>query len=395
MLTRRVAVSAFYLVQGLCFGGLLAQVPTLQHHLGLTDGVLTLVLLLVPVVAGAGSVLAGALAPRWGSGTLLRIAGPLVAVAVLGTGLAPSVAVLFPVVAVVGLGLGLVDATMNMQGVAVERAAGRSLLNSFHAAWSVGGIAGSLAAVLAHAQDWSLPVGLGVVAGAALVIDLAAARGLVRDDAVPAHDPGDEAARQGSPHVPWRPVVAIGIPVTIMYIADSATSSWSTKYIEDVLTASATLAPLGLAAYLACQLLARLGADAQVNRFGPARTVRVGGAVGAAGLTLVAVAHAPWTAVAGFALTGLGLAVVVPLAFSAAGALDHTHGGVAVARVNLFNYVGFVLGAALIGGVAEMSSLRVAFAVPAVLALGVIGLAPAFRVPAPGSDQRAVAPLGS
>ncbi|MCL1869954.1 MAG: MFS transporter [Promicromonosporaceae bacterium] len=377
MLTRsRVGVAAFYLVQGLCFGGLLAQVPTLQHGLGLSDGVLTLVLLLVPVVAGGGSVLAGVLAPRLGSGTVLRVAGPLVAVAIFGTALAPSAGVLFPVVAVVGLGLGLVDATMNMQGVAVERQAGRSLLNSFHAAWSVGGILGSLAAVLAHGQGWSLPVALGAVAAVALVIDLVAAPRLLPPDA----DLAPDAAAPVTAAIPWRPILAIGVPVTIMYIADSATSSWSTKYVEDVLRSSATVAPLGLAAYLACQLLARLGADAQVNRVGPTWTVRVGGAVGAAGLVLVALAPAPWVAIAGFALTGLGLAVVVPLAFSAAGALDPTHSGVAVARVNLFNYVGFVLGAALIGGIAQVSSLRWAFAVPAALALAVIALAPAFRV---------------
>jgi MFS family permease len=396
VLTRsRVAVAAFYLVQGLCFGGLLAQVPTVQHRLDLSDAVLTLVLLLVPVVAGAGSVLAGAVAPRLGSATVLRVSGPLVALAILATGLAPSVAVLFPVVAVVGLGLGLVDATMNMQGVAVERAAGRSLLGSFHAAWSVGGILGSLAAVLAHAQGWSLAVGLGLVSAVALVIDLVAAPGLHRAD-VAAPDLAAPRPMTGAVTVPWRPIVAIGIPVTIMYIADSATSSWSTKYIEDVLGSSATLAPLGLAAHLTCQLLARLGADAQVNRFGPVRTVQTGGAVGAAGLVLVAAAPAPWVAVTGFALTGLGLAVVVPLAFSAAGAQDRGHSGVAVARVNLFNYAGFVLGAALIGGVAELSSLRVAFAVPAVLALLVIALSPAFRMRAADQDQlAATAPLGS
>ncbi|WP_425955569.1 MFS transporter [Xylanimonas sp. McL0601] len=387
----RVGVAAFYAVQGLCFGGLLAQVPTLQHGLGMSDGALTVVLLLVPVVAGAGSVLAGVVAPRTGSAVLLRVAGPLVGVAVLGTALVGSVALLYPVVCLVGLLLGVVDATMNMQGVAVERRVGRSLLNSFHGAWSVGGILGSLAAVLAHGQGWSLVAGLSLVAGVAVAVDGAAATRLLTHaeetpDLVVGAGPGavDSAPAPGpapAARVPWRPIVVVGLAVTIMYVADSATSSWSTKYIEDVLGSSPTVAPLGLSAYLACQLLARVGADAQVNRTGPAWTVRFGGALGALGLVLVAAAPAPWVAIAGFGLTGLGLAVVVPLAFSAADAHDPTHSGVAVARVNLFNYAGFVLGAALIGGIAEVSSLRWAFAVPAVLAVGVILLAPSFRVP--------------
>jgi len=373
----RAVVAAFYLVQGMCFAGLLAQVPTLQHDLGISDGMLTLILLLVPVVAGVGSVLAGALAPRVGSARLLHVCGPLVAFAVLGAGLAPSVGVLYPVVAGVGLLLGLVDASMNMQGVEVELRYGRSLLNSFHGAWSVGGILGSLAAVLAHSLGWSLAGGLGLVAVVGVGVDLvaASAAGVVRrrlprlDAVVP-----PPAARP-----PWGPLVLVGLAVTIVYVADSATSNWSTKYVQDALGAAANVAPLGLAAYLGCQLLGRLVADRQVNRFGPVGLVAVGGLVGTAGLAAVTLAPGPWVAVVGFGLTGLGLSVVVPLAFSVAGRLDPDGTGVAVARVNLFNYVGFVVGAGLVGGVAELLTLRLAFAVPALLALGVVALAPTFR----------------
>ena len=373
----RAVVAAFYLVQGMCFAGLLAQVPTLQHDLGISDGMLTLILLLVPVVAGVGSVLAGALAPRVGSARLLHVCGPLVAFAVLGAGLAPSVGVLYPVVAAVGLLLGLVDASMNMQGVEVELRYGRSLLNSFHGAWSVGGILGSLAAVLAHSLGWSLAGGLGLVAVVGVGVDLVAAsaagdvrRRLPRLDAVVP----PPAARP-----PWGPLVLVGLAVTIVYVADSATSNWSTKYVQDALGAAANVAPLGLAAYLGCQLLGRLVADRQVNRFGPVGLVAVGGLVGTAGLAAVTLAPGPWVAVVGFGLTGLGLSVVVPLAFSVAGRLDPDGTGVAVARVNLFNYVGFVVGAGLVGGVAELLTLRLAFAVPALLALGVVALAPTFR----------------
>ncbi|MFI2104482.1 MFS transporter [Isoptericola sp. NPDC019693] len=405
----RLVVTAFYLVQGMCFAGLLAQVPTLQHDLGISDGTLTLILLAVPVVAGVGSVLAGVLAPRVGSGRLLHVCGPLVALAVLGAGLAPTVTVLYPSVAAVGLLLGLVDASMNMQGVEVEQRYGRSLLNSFHGAWSVGGILGSLAAVLAHSLGWSLAAGLGLVAAVGVAVDLAATAasgggaarpagravpGLVTAERAlhtvngvpePVGPVGGERAVAGTPRPvrpPWGPLILVGLAVTIVYVADSATSNWSTKYIQDALGAAANVAPLGLAAYLGCQLLGRLAADRQVNRFGPVAPVAVGGIVGAAGLAAVTLAPNPWVAVVGFGLTGLGLSVVVPLSFSVAGRLDPEGTGVAVARVNLFNYVGFVVGAGLIGGVAELLSLRLAFAVPALLALGVIALAPAFKVAA-------------
>src|SRR5205823_11763243 len=117
-----------------------------------------------------------------------------------------------------------------------------------------------------------------------------------------------------------------------------------------------------------------------VARFGPVRAVTVGGVVGIVGLLVVVAANTPALGIAGFAILGLGLCVVVPQSFSAAGALDPAGTGVAVARVNLFNYVGFVVGAALIGTVANGASLRWAFVVPAALALVIVALAPSFAV---------------
>ncbi len=385
----RVGTSAFYFVQGLCFAGLLTQVPTLQHKLGISDNELTLILPLVPVIAGVGSVLAGVLAPRLGSAVLLRICGPLVPVAILLVGLVPNRATLYPAIALVGLLLGAVDATMNMQGVAVQGRYRRSLLASFHAAWSVGGILGSLTTALAHAVDWSLAGGLALVAVVGLVVDLIFGGRLLNR----AEETAEAPAAGSVPQIPWRPIVLVGLAVTIVYIADAATSNWSTKYLQDVLHSADSVAPLGLAAYLACQLVGRLLADRVVNRFGPVVPVAVGGAVGVAGLVVIALAPAPLLAIIGFGILGFGLSVVVPLSFSAAGALDPTNSGVAIARVNLFNYVGFVVGAALTGVVGDATSLRWAFGLPAVLAIGVIALAPAFRIA--GRSHSADLPVAS
>jgi MFS family permease len=377
----RLGAAGAYFVQGMCFAGLLTQVPTLQKKFGFTDGQLTLILLVVPVVAGLGSLLAGLLAPRYGSAVVLRVAGPVVCVAMTAVGFAGDRGLLYPSIALFGLGLGAVDATMNMQGVAVQHRYGRSILASFHGVWSIGGILGSLANSGAGRLHWALGPTLGTIALVGLVVALSIGPLLYRHrEAAVAlvEQPADRPA----PKIPWRPIVLVGLAVMVMYIADSATSNWSAKYLEDVLKASKTVAPLGLAGYLTCQVLGRLVADFPVRRFGPALPVAVGGIVGVAGMTLVAVAREPVEAVIGFAIVGFGLCVVVPQSFSAAGALDPTGSGVAIARVNLFNYVGFVVGAGLIGAVDQGAGLRWAFAVPAVLCLAIVGLAPAFRIAA-------------
>lgn len=371
----RTGVAGAYFVQGMCFAALLTQVDTLQEKFGLSAGQLSLVLLAVPVVAGVGSVLAGILAGRYGSAVLLRVGGIGVCAAITATGAVGVRGALYAVLAAVGLFLGLVDATMNMQGVAVQRRYGRPVLASFHGVWSAGGIVGALATALTAHLRMSLVASLGAVAVLGVVIALAAGPRLLRRPEETAVLP-DEAAAAA---IPWAPIVAVGSAMMLMYIADSATSNWSSVYLHTDLHGSRSVAALGLAAYQACMVLGRALADRAVARFGAVRSVAVGGAVGVAGLLVVFAAPTPWVGIAGFAVLGLGLCVVVPQSFSAAGALDPAGTGVAVARVNLFNYVGFVVGAGLIGAVAQARGLRAAFLVPAVLALGIIALARSFR----------------
>jgi MFS family permease len=194
------------------------------------------------------------------------------------------------------------------------------------------------------------------------------------------------SAGPAAPAIPWTPIVAVGTAMMLMYVADSATSNWSAVYLHRGLRSTESVAALGLAAYQTCMVFGRALADRLVRRYGPVRMVAAGGTVGVVGLLLVTVADRPALGIVGFAVLGLGLCAVVPQSFTAAGQLDPTGSGVAVARVNLFNYVGFVVGAALIGLVAQGVGLRYAFAVPAVLAVGIVALARSFRprpVPVP------------
>jgi MFS family permease len=271
---------------------------------------------------------------------------------------------------------------MNMQGVAVQRRYGRPLLASLHGVWSAGGIAGALATALTAHWHWTLASALGGVAIVGAGVALAAGPRLLRpaEEAGPLPD-GVAAA------VPWAPIVAVGTAMMLMYIADSATSNWSAVYLHTGLHSSPSVAALGLAAYQTCMVLGRALADRFVARHGPVRAVAAGGAVGVLGLLLVVAANGPALGIAGFAVLGLGLCVVVPQSFSAAGQLDPAGTGLAVARVNLFNYVGFVVGAGLIGLVAQGRGLRMAFGVPAVLAIGIVVLARSFRPRTPAAAE--------
>ncbi|WP_144680554.1 MFS transporter [Cellulosimicrobium sp. TH-20] len=425
-MTERIATTAAYAVQGFGFAVVLTSIPGYKDRLGMGDDVVTLVVLGVCVLAGLGSALSGVVAAVRGARTVVVGGLLLAATAVAGIGLAPSWPLFFGAIGLYGLALGAVDAAMNMLGIDVERAHGRSLLASFYAANAAGGVLGALAvsggALAGLGQPLALPlVALLVAVGAAWlalrlpdggrpVPEAVAPDAVVRDaqfrdaqvkdaqvrDAVV----GDAGVRDAP--VTWvaaGTIALLGAGMLAFPVADSAVSSWSATFLRDVLAASAAAAPLGYAAYQAALIVSRLVGDGLVERLGRVRVVRLGGTLGALGFVAVAAAPAWPVAVLGLAVTGLGLGVVAPLAFSAvgdrareavasgrAGAAGEAAAGVvatvtdrAVARLNVFTYAGAVLGGVLTGVFATAHHLRVGFVVLAVLAAVSAVLASAFR----------------
>ncbi|MFG3439081.1 MFS transporter [Nonomuraea sp. NPDC047897] len=368
----RVATFVAYAVQGLSFATLLVQTATLQDRHRLDEGSLTLLLLVVPVFAGVGSLAAGSFAHRRGSKLMLRLAQPVVAAAVVLAGIAPDVPVLLAALLLFGLAVGAVDAGINMQGVAVERRYGRAVLNGFHSMWSVFSLAGALWAAWAASLD--LIVIMGVPMALAVAASLYAGPRLCTPQEEKTEFTAAVTGRQ-----PWGPIIPLCLAMGFLYVGDAAVSNFSTVFMQDVMAAGPGVVPLAYAAYQGATLAVRLGGDAAVRRYGPAAIVRIGGAIATLGFLGVVLAPSQPLTIVAFGLTGMGLAVVAPQSFSAAGRLDPAGTGVAIARVNLFNYVGFILGAALVGGIADAADMRVAFVAPLVLAAVIVVLAGGFE----------------
>lgn len=376
----RAAVVVAFVVQGVSFASLVTRIPALQDRFSLGEGALAVLLVVVPVVAGVGSVVAGALAPRFGSRALLRVLGPVTPLSLVLVGAAPSLPVLVLGLVLLGIGLGSVDATMNMQAVDVQHAYGRPVMSSFYAFFSLATIVGAALAAAAAAAGLPLLAMFAVQAAVFVPVQVVVGRWLRAEDERAAR-PEAAAAAPGAAAVPWRPIVLIGIALTCVYVLDSGASNWSAVYLTDALGSAESTAALAYAAYALALLVARVVVDRLVVRFGPVLLVRVGGVVAAVSVALVAVAPAPVAGLLAFALLGLGVAPAIPLAFTAAASHDPDGTGQAVARVNVFNYAGFVLGAPLVGAVAEATSLRWGFAVLVPVALAIAGLAGAFRAP--------------
>ena len=379
----RRAGAVAYAAQGLCFAALVTRIPTIQSTFSLEEGQLALLLGLVPIVAGVGSVAVGGAIARVGSAPVLRVLGPLTPLALVCVGLSSSMPALIASLVLVGFALGAVDASMNAHAAAVELTYRRSLMGSFFAVFSLAGILGAALAAVAAGTDIALALFFGLLAIVIVPVQLLVGprllRGRVEADGQ-LDDVSPERPSRARVGVPWRPVIVIGIALACVYIADSAASNWSAVYLTNGLGSTEAVAALAYACYALTTLIARVFVDRGVMARGPVRLVRIGSLVAAAAAVLLALAPSPAWGLVAFAILGAGAAPVIPLAFTAAAQHDHLGSGVAIARVNVFNYVGFVLGAPLIGLAADATSLRWAFALLVPILLVVFALAPAFRV---------------
>ncbi|PKH38911.1 Fucose permease [Nocardioides alpinus] len=380
----RLAIAAAFLVQGLVFISLTTRLPRIQERWDLGELALSGVLLMMVLLAGVGSLVAERLAPRLDSAVVLRAGLLVVAGSVVVLVLAPSLAVFVLGLAAYGVGLGIVDATGNMQAVALEHRMGRVVLPSCHGAWTLGGVIGAVLTLATTDVPWSA-----IALVAVLPLLASVAPYLPRDHGVAATSTAIPTSADGD--VPWRAIVMVGLALVVFYTVDTAAATWGPVYLDDVFDAPEGLVALATLPYLVATGLVRLVGDRLTERVGAVRLLRVGAAIALVALVVVVAAPSWPVAVLGFTLLGCGVAVVAPLSFSAAAALAGRDADPAtrqarvdavVARFNQFNYVGALLGAVMTG-VVGAGSLRVGFAVPLVLVVALFWLARAF---APADD---------
>ncbi|GAA3187413.1 MULTISPECIES: MFS transporter [Streptomyces] len=369
----RVALALSFFVQGTVFALLVTRIPAIQDRYGISDALLPAFLAAVPVLAGVGSVLTERVVRRVRPSRVLRAVQPVVCLALLAAGSVRSMGQAAVALAVFGLAVGALDAAMNMLGVSLQRAYGRSIMLGFHAAYSLGGIVGaSLAWAGAH-WELSLAVLYGPVVAVLVPVAVVAGRWFV-DGRTTATGQGGAEPASGAAAVSMRLLLPLCLVMACAYIGDSTVSNWSAKYLQDVLGSSEQLATVPYNVYMVTTLLGRAVGDLGVRRFGAVAVVRGGAVVAAGGFAVVAAAPGAWAGMAGFTLLGLGLCVIVPQTFAAAGRLAYERDGGgasdgAVARLNIFNYVGFLVGSPLVGALGDAWSYRGAMLVPMLLVL--------------------------
>lgn len=380
----RGAVGAMFLTNGALYANLVPRLPEIKSALELDNASYGLAIAAFPTGSVVSGLAAGFVVRRFGSAGVAAVGTVLTGAGTLAAGLSPTFALLVAALFLGGASDAITDVAQNTHGLRVQRRYGRSIINGFHAVWSIGAVLGGSMAAAAIALGVPLGVHLGtslalfaVVAAVAFHFRLRGPDGDAADAGTTATTPG---LRTGGPSA--RTVVLLGALVLLAIggtLVEDAGSSWATLYLHGSLGAPAALAATGYVALVGAQTVGRLVGDRLVDRFGQRAVARAGGVLIAVGMGVaLAWPTVPGT-IAGFAVAGLGSATIIPAAMHEADELPGLRPGTGLTVVSWLLRLGFLASPPLVGMVADAVGLRTGLLVVPVAGVLVVLLAGALR----------------
>ncbi|XCX47774.1 MFS transporter [Streptomyces phytohabitans] len=373
----RVALTAFFALDGLLFAGWVVRIPAIKHQTGASASDLGLALLGVSAGGVATMTLTGGLCRRFGGRRVTVASAVLLSLGIALPPLTRSALALGLVLLVFGAAYGAINVAMNSVAVDLIATLRRPVMPAFHAAFSLGGMVGAGLGGLV-AGELSPTRHLLLLAACGLLVTALAARPLLAYDLVaggPGADGGgrapadavDRTAGSGGarPRRTGALVAVLGLVALCTAYGEGALADWSALHLTEDLDAGAGLAAAGYSVFAFAMTVGRLSGTWVLRRAGEQRVLVVGGAMAAIGMLVGSLAPSVWVALAGFVVTGLGLANIFPIAIGRAGALAGPGG---VATASTLGYGGMLLGPVAIGFLAEWFSLSVALTTVALLA---------------------------
>ncbi|WP_261164005.1 MFS transporter [Microbacterium sp. Marseille-Q6965] len=383
----RWAVSAWFFLNGATLANLVPHFPEIKAELGLSNASYGLAISASALGSVVVGLSAGWFVQRFGSARTAAYAMVLSSAAAALAALAPTGLLFAAALFALGATDAITDVGQNAHGLRVQRRLGRSIINSFHAMWSVGAVAGGLVAAGALALDVPRAWHLGVIA-----VVIAVAGVLSLRLALPGADGDDLAEHHGAARADhWsRPRIVLVVAALVVIaiagaLTEDAGSTWAAVYLSTELGAATTVAAWGYIALLAAQTLGRFAGDKLIDRFGQRFVTQAGGLLIAAGLGAALLFPTIPVTIAGFALAGLGCATLIPTAMHEADAIPGLRPGTGLTIVSWLLRIGFLASPPVVGLIADASAIRTGLGIVPVAGVLVIVLALALpRRPAQG-----------
>lgn len=364
-MTQRMAVSAFFGVNGFLYANWASRLPELQRFFGVNDARLGTLLFTLALGALVSMPFTGWLTTQFGSRRIAYFTGITTGAFILLLPLSPNVWLASGLFFLLGMSNGAMDVAMNGQAVYVERLYGRTIMSSFHAVFSIGMAIG--AAVGALCARWELGLNthflLVTLLGTGLLVW--AAQHLI-SDAPQAAAAGEKAS---DPHfqLPTKAILPLGIIAFCCMTGEGSMADWSALYMTKVVGTTNAFAAFAVGSFSVAMTIGRIFGDSLTLRLGKRRLLIADSIVATLGLGMALLFPHPWVSMAGFFLVGLGLATVVPIVYSTAGNTPGVSPGVGIAMATTIGYAGFFVGPPTIGYLSEHFGLKLGLAFVLVL----------------------------
>lgn len=362
----RFAVSFGFFTNGIIYGGWVAHIPTIQSKFSLSEAFIGTLILVVGIGAVVMMGFTAWLVNRFGSRRLSIISCLSFAFAFPVLFLAPNVFWLIPVAFIFGAANGSLDVAVNGQAVMVEQDYGRPIMSSFHGIFSLGGLIGAgLAALILNAGGTALQQACGTLVVLVLLSFVFFPHLTKRQLQKQSDEKKSSFILNGS-------LIFLGCITFIIFMTDGGVANWSALYLRDYVSVDAAQAALGYAAFASATTIGRLTGDIFVRRLGNTKVLMIGGLFISLGMSLVLIPQTFTISLIGFALTGIGLANLIPIAFSRSGNLPGVSPSTGIAVISVCGYSGFLLGPPIIGSLAQIYNLPTALSL--LILFGVIML---------------------
>jgi len=364
MNTQRIAVSTFFMANGIVYASWASRLPELEAWFGLSHSGLGTLLF----VSALGAVLAmpftGWLTIRYGSDQLTRWAGLLFCSLLSLLPLIPNPLVAGGIFFVLGISSGGLDVSMNGQAVVVEPSMGKAIMSSFHAMFSIGMAAGAGIGAGFAALNVDLRIHFLLVSLLCVVALLWASRHLARPPIRPKPSSG---SKEPFIVLPTKAVLPLGILAFCGMTGEGSIADWSPIFIHEVVGAAESFSALGFAAFSVAMTLGRIFGDRVIHQLGRQRLLWYSCLLAVAGLSVVLGIAGVWLSLLGFFAIGLGLSNIVPIIYSAARNTPGVEPSVGIAMATTIGYAGFFVGPPLIGYLSDQIGLRLGLLFPLML----------------------------
>ncbi|HAT1685230.1 TPA: MFS transporter [Klebsiella oxytoca] len=369
----RWAVAVLFFVNGFVQGGWAVQITQLVPRFGVDDRTIGHLILTFGFGALLLMPLSGVLMAKVGSQRVVQLFSITTSVALIPLGLVKNIPSLVIALFTLGAMIGSMNVAMNANAVAVEKKLSKAILSFSHCSWSIGlFVAGSIGGY--SVKNFGYLGHILLMSVTAVLLISITLPFVMRDNPVP-----KEKVKKPMRLPRSATIYFVGLMALFGMIPECAVVDWSSRYLIKDLHANIEIASFAFALFACCMSILRLVGDSVRDRFGEVRIICISSVLASMGVLIAAFAITPWQAIFGFAIAGIGIANIVPIAFSAAGNQPSILASTGMSIATTIGYLGTLMAPAPIGYFAQYIGFSAVYVIMAFMLGGIFLMAPLVR----------------